>query len=213
MSSGDAILAEATRDSFWGVGVPPSQCRNSQSLKGQNVLGCLLMQLRDSNSNVSPHTLILCDSHGHRIDTNKISMNRDIYKQTTYTLNDTLITIDRTHNAPKNLYIQVGTNNVNEDPATIVKGLKEVVHKCHSKFPRTQLIIGSIPPMREEHSWTTINCVNREMSRFCNQNKVWYVCNDNIMQCQRPFTKDGIHLGPEGFFTLANNMTGAIMDL
>ena len=46
-STGDRHIAEATRNTLWGVGVPfTSDCLNMDTYKGENIMGQILMELR-----------------------------------------------------------------------------------------------------------------------------------------------------------------------
>ena len=47
LSSGVAILAEATRDPYWGCGLSTKECREGRRFNGDNTLGCLLMDIRE----------------------------------------------------------------------------------------------------------------------------------------------------------------------
>jgi ribA/ribD-fused uncharacterized protein len=210
MSTGKAILAETTKDLFWAAGVPPKMCRSTADFKGANVLGKILMNLREAKKSTTPEVLILCDSHGHRLDTNKINSNKDIYKRTTYTISEARAEISNTTKAPNQLYIQVGTNHLHEGAGNVIAGLKDLITECKQTMPQCKLAVGAIPPVKDRHRHPDIKCINREMDIFCKDHDVLLVHNDNILQCMNPFRPDGVHLTEESFLVLANNMALAI---
>ena len=48
IATGDAVLAEATRDTFWGIGVKKGALEGQQEVWGKNHLGKILMEVRAS---------------------------------------------------------------------------------------------------------------------------------------------------------------------
>lgn len=67
-STGKCVLVEATRNTIWGTGVPftNDQALNPRAFKGQNLLGTILMELRDKQPIISPVKTNPSSDYSHR---------------------------------------------------------------------------------------------------------------------------------------------------
>ena len=169
------------------------------------------MEIPDKYKSKTPKVLILMDSHGHRLDTNKVCRSTDVYKQTTYELKETENEIQNLKSSPKVLCLQVGTNDLLKDTKNIISNMKNTIEFCKQKAPGVHLIVGAIPPLRNENLNSLANNANREIENFCSQlTGVTFVCHSNIKDCESRFLNDGIHLSAQAFFKLADKLTRAI---
>jgi hypothetical protein len=211
LSSDEAILVEATRDKYWGAGLLPHECKRSSEYPGENMLSKILMNAREACKSMTPEVLILSDSHGHRVDPNKISSLHDVYKKTTYKISDATQVIRNMRQSPKAIFIQVGTNDILNKPNSPIQEWKDLFHACEEIHPDSRIMIGSIPPVRDQDMRRRIQEANKWMEQFCRQKGTEYIRNENVMSCsESPFVEDGIHLNMDGFYKLADNMFYAI---
>ena len=146
------------------------------------------------------------------MDPNKVSMTRDVYKRTVYTLEEATQTVRDMNTGPRVIYLMVGTNDTSKEPEAVIREWDSLINLCQTKFPQTQIVAGGIPPMKHRATHQKIQQINNQLHQLCQQKRVGHVINENVLAQEHPFKNDGIHLSWAGFYRLAGNMYFGIKD-
>ncbi|MCM8527651.1 MAG: GDSL-type esterase/lipase family protein [Lentisphaeraceae bacterium] len=112
--------------------------------------------------------------------------------------------------SPKLVVLKIGTNNLYNDfnsgsDKEIAKGIKAVVAKLQSKLPEAKIILLGILPRQNEYFSGRILKINKQIKELGDSKTIYYFDMGNhfiekfgVMK-KELFTKDKLHLGPEGY--------------
>ena len=219
--SGSSLLAEATRDRFWGSGLTPLECRRTrcQHWPGNNNFGHLLMEIRqnvldDGNCRISK-AIVITDSHGQRIIPEILTGRQKTDKIMAYTFKEAKRIVQEKIANTDLVCLQVGTNDARRDPIdTCTENWMSLIKSIRDKEPHARLVVGTIPPMRDPVLSKKASIINVKIqAHYSQDNMITFADNNVVNYFKDPhaaYENDGIHLKEIGFKRLAQSLKRAI---
>lgn len=156
-----------------------------------------------------PHTLLLTDSMGKRLNKNLMEANMGFV-----TIKPGHGNISNIQNAVRkienntSLVVHVGTNDVASHPAGVVIGqLRKLEEEIKDQMEIGQVAFSSVIHRNDKQLRRQIQHVNTALKLICDRNDWIYIDNNNITDDE--LWKDGLHLNTRGSKRLARNIINA----
>ncbi|KAI8509824.1 hypothetical protein Bbelb_122520 [Branchiostoma belcheri] len=166
------------------------------------------------NKDLPPDVLILGDSNTKGIKMDVLYPNKSAKREVMYTITEATEHVQQsTMPDPKVLLFHVGTNDAREtrDATSVTDRYRKLIHTAHEKYPRTQLVLSSIPPRDDPVLQQIGDSVNSWMKDICEEIQYVHVIDNNNLADMgsikpRLYNDDGYHLNRFGLRVLAANI-------
>ncbi|KAI8520379.1 hypothetical protein Bbelb_001330 [Branchiostoma belcheri] len=166
------------------------------------------------DTDVGPDVLILGDSNTKGIKMDVLYPNKSAKREVTFTITEATEHVQQsTMPDPKVLLFHVGTNDAREtrDATSVTDRYRKLIHTAHEKYPRTQLVLSSIPPRDDPVLQQIGDSVNSWMKDISEEIQYVHVIDNNNLADMgsikwRLYNNDGYHLNRFGLRVLAANI-------